>query len=47
MTALAGVGADELALHCRDVLVGGTRRVEVIGPMLEDQARRVFEGLAE
>jgi tRNA(Arg) A34 adenosine deaminase TadA len=47
MTALSGgVAADELALHCREVLASGTRRVEVIGPALEDEARRVFEGPA-
>lgn len=43
MTALGGAGADELALHCREVLASGTRRVEVQGPALEDEARRVFE----
>lgn len=43
MTALAGPNADELALHCRDVLVRGTHRVEVLGPALEDEARRVFD----
>lgn len=46
MTALGGPRADELALHCREVLARGTRRVEVIGPMLEDEARRVFEGVS-
>ena len=45
MTALGGAQADELALHCREVLASGTRRVAVSGPMLEDEARRVFEGL--
>ncbi len=44
MTALGGAHADELALHCRDVLASGTRRVEVGGPALEDEARAVFEG---
>jgi hypothetical protein len=43
MSALGGPGADTLALSCRDVLAHGTRKVEVIGPMLEDEARRVFE----
>ena len=47
MTALAGANADELALPCREVLARGTRRVEVVGPMLEDEARRVFDGTAE
>jgi tRNA(adenine34) deaminase len=43
MTALGGAQADELALHCRDVLARGSRRVEVSGPALEDEARAVFE----
>ena len=44
MTALSGgPQADELALHCRDVLASGTRHVEVSGPALEDEARAVFE----
>ena len=43
MLALAGPGADELILSCRDVLARGTRRIEVLGPLLEDEARRVFE----
>jgi tRNA(adenine34) deaminase len=43
MTALAGPDADELALHCAEVLASGTQPVEVIGPALEDEARRVFD----
>jgi tRNA(Arg) A34 adenosine deaminase TadA len=43
MLALGGPGADELILSCRDVLARGTRKIEVLGPMLEDEARRVFE----
>lgn len=43
MTVLGGTDADELALHCRDVLARGTHRVEVLGPALEDEARRVFD----
>jgi tRNA(adenine34) deaminase len=46
MKALAGAQADELELPCREVLARGARRVEVIGPMLEDEARRAFEGTA-
>jgi tRNA(Arg) A34 adenosine deaminase TadA len=34
-----------LRLPCRDVLAAGTRRTEVIGPMLKEEAERVFEGL--
>jgi tRNA(Arg) A34 adenosine deaminase TadA len=36
-----------LRLSCRDVLVTGTRRTEVVGPALEAEAERVFEGLFE
>jgi tRNA(adenine34) deaminase len=43
MTALAGDAADELALHCRNVLRSGTRVTTVIGPALQAEARRVFE----
>jgi len=43
MTALGGPDADELSLHAADVLASGVRPVEVIGPALEDEARRVFE----
>ena len=43
MTALAGPAADELALPCAEVLASGTQRVEVLGPALEDEARRVFD----
>lgn len=42
MTVLGGRDADELALHCADVMGSGTQRVEVLGPALEDEARRVF-----
>lgn len=43
MTMLGGPSADELSLHCADVLASGTRRVEVIGPALQDEARRIFD----
>ncbi|MES2960518.1 MAG: nucleoside deaminase [Pseudomonadota bacterium] len=43
MTTLAGPGADELALPCAEVLARGAQRVEVLGPALEDEARRVFD----
>jgi tRNA(Arg) A34 adenosine deaminase TadA len=35
-----------MRLPCRDVLAAGTRQTEVIGPMLEEEAEWVFEGLA-
>ena len=34
---------EALALHCRDVLAGGGRAIEVIGPALEDEAARVHD----
>ena len=43
MQALAGPGADELLLGCRDVLVHGMHRVEVLGPALADEAAAVLE----
>lgn len=43
MTRLAGPDTDELSLHFRDVLARGSRRVEVLGPALEDEAQRVFD----
>ena len=43
MTALGGPAGDELALHCAELLARGTRLVEVLGPALEDEARRVFD----
>jgi tRNA(Arg) A34 adenosine deaminase TadA len=33
-----------LALDCRRVLGAGQRRIEIIGPLLEDEARLVHEG---
>lgn len=46
MTELGGADADELLLHCGDVFAYGMRPVEVVGPALEDEARRVFEETA-
>ena len=43
MCALAGPGADELMLGCRDVLGHGMHRVEVLGPALEGEAAAVLE----
>jgi tRNA(Arg) A34 adenosine deaminase TadA len=42
MVALAGPGTDEIRLGCRAVLGRGARPVEVVGPALEEEARRVF-----
>jgi tRNA(Arg) A34 adenosine deaminase TadA len=35
---------DVLLLPCRDVFARGHKPIEVIGPILEDEARRVHEG---
>jgi tRNA(Arg) A34 adenosine deaminase TadA len=35
-----------MRLPCREVLSAGTRKTEVIGPVLEEEAEQVFEGLA-
>lgn len=33
-----------MALPCRDVFARGQRRIEVVGPLLEDEARSVHDG---
>jgi len=33
-----------LALECREVFARGQRPIEVVGPVLEDEARAVHEG---
>lgn len=43
MRKLGDAGADELVLACREVMAHGTRTVEVIGPAMQAEARRVFE----
>ncbi len=43
MRSLAGEGADELLLSCREVLARGMHPVEVVGPALQDEARAVLE----
>jgi tRNA(Arg) A34 adenosine deaminase TadA len=43
MAQLADAGADEINLGCAQVLAHGTAVVEVVGPALEDEARRVFD----
>ncbi|MGD8586012.1 MAG: nucleoside deaminase [Chloroflexota bacterium] len=43
----AMIGADDeeaLYLPCRDVFGKGRKHIEVIGPLLEDEARQVHEG---
>lgn len=46
MTELAGPAADELDMPCADVFATGMRRVEVVGPALEAEARRVLSKAA-
>jgi hypothetical protein len=43
----SGPSADEIHLSCREVLTRGTRRVEMVGPALEDEARNVFDKYRE
>ena len=42
--AFTGDSPDKLPLSCRDVFNAGGRSIEVIGPALEDEARKVHEG---
>jgi len=43
--AMIGAGDEEvLHLPCRDVFGKGRKSIEVIGPLLEDEARQVHEG---
>lgn len=42
--AMAGDAPDQLRLSCREVLASGGRPVTVVGPLLADEARRVFDG---
>ncbi|GAB2181720.1 nucleoside deaminase [Denitratisoma sp. agr-D3] len=46
LLALTGSAPENptLSLPCRDVFARGQRPVEVIGPVLEDEARRAHEG---
>ena len=41
--ALTRDNPDRLLEGCADVLAKGTHRVEVIGPMIEEEAEQVFE----
>ena|SRR6266850_4961924 len=41
--ALTQNKVEHLFEHCADVLAKGTHRVEVCGPMLEDEAEQVFK----
>ncbi len=45
--ALTGDSPESLKLPCREVFARGGRPVEVLGPLLEDEAARVHEGFWE
>ncbi len=45
--ALTGDSPYKLLLSCRDVFSHGGRPIEVLGPMLEKEARQVHEGFWE
>jgi tRNA(Arg) A34 adenosine deaminase TadA len=42
--SMTGDSPDKLLLACRDVFARGGRPIEVLGPVLEDEARKVHEG---
>ena len=42
--ALTGDSPHKLPVGCREVLVHGARPIEVLGPAIEEEARRVHEG---
>lgn len=45
---LTGNRSEQLMEHCAEVLARGTHRVEVVGPVIEDEAAQVFkEGLSQ
>lgn len=47
MSQLTGQRSEQLFEHCAEVLARGTHRVEVVGPLFEDEAAQAFrEGLA-
>jgi hypothetical protein len=41
---MTGDSPDKLLLSCRDVFARGGRPIEVLGPLLEEEARAVHEG---
>ena len=42
--AVTGASEDELLLPCREVFSHGNKPIEVIGPLLEDEAQKVHIG---
>jgi tRNA(Arg) A34 adenosine deaminase TadA len=45
--AMTGDSPEKLLLSCREVFAHGGRPVEVLGPALEEEARKVHEGFWE
>ena len=45
--AMTGDSPDKLLLPCRDVFTHGGRPIEVLGPALEEEARKVHAGFWE
>jgi tRNA(Arg) A34 adenosine deaminase TadA len=45
--AMTGNSPDKLLLSCRDVFARGGRPTEVLGPAIEEEARKVHEGFWE
>lgn len=45
--SLTGDSPYKLLLSCKEVLAHGARKVEVLGPAIEDEARKVHEGFWE
>jgi tRNA(Arg) A34 adenosine deaminase TadA len=41
---LTGDSPEKLPLSCREILARAGRHVEVVGPALEEEARKVHEG---
>jgi tRNA(Arg) A34 adenosine deaminase TadA len=39
---LIGNRSEQMMEHCAEVLAKGTHRVEVVGPMIEDEAAQIF-----
>lgn len=42
LSQLIGQRSEQLFEHCAEVLARGTHRVEVVGPLFEDEAEQVF-----
>lgn len=45
--AMTGDSEDKLLLSCREVFAHGSKDIEVVGPLLEEEAAQVHEGFWE